>query len=121
MGFYVEQGRESPDRVKWLLDNVPGARIGNFTDAALTFEAVTPEEDLCVLVAVNNPDWTAVGYAYNEAEFARFFQPSDGRPKRIILVPREAIETLIPVFPKRGDREWAQLVERYKKRPRVAV
>jgi hypothetical protein len=50
--------------------------------------------DLAIIVVCDNGLFEAAGYAYDEAEFAAFTDPSDTRPKQFLVMPRDQAEQL---------------------------
>lgn len=55
----------------------------------VTRSEIAITDDSLPVVLVNNFAFTAAGIAYNEGEVRAFTDPSDGRPKRYFMVPRE--------------------------------
>jgi hypothetical protein len=87
MGYYIEVPSIAGKAKQ--LEQLYGAEI---LDSRPRWEDVPP--DTAVIVVVDNGLFEAAGYAYDEAEFRAFTQPSDMRPKTFLLMPREQAELL---------------------------
>jgi hypothetical protein len=49
---------------------------------------------MAVIVVVDNGPFEAAAYAYSQAEFEAFIQPTDKRPKKFVIIDRKIAEEI---------------------------
>lgn len=88
MGRYINWPEGSEGGDKRVLAMLCGAYPATYEQAA----AVVHDPDKAPLVWINNGEFDALGYAFNEREFQAATLPQDLRPKHFFIVNRAVAE-----------------------------
>jgi len=88
MGFYIETVL-SICKDNWLIKHEDAERL----DGTLEDSLKAHEEGFAVICVIDNGDFEAAGYAYDEDEIRRFHRP-DGRPKNWVKMNRSRANEL---------------------------
>lgn len=91
MGYYIKTG-SSLNKAEWLIIN-EGAMELNFVPESLKELPAGPELNGLVCV-VNNGQFEAAAFVYDDYELRRFANPSDYRLKRWLVMPSERAKEL---------------------------
>lgn len=91
MGYYMNNfGEEDPfSKVKVLMEK---------HGADYHFDFLEPKSGLVTICVVANPDFEAVGIAYDKREFDAFSDLRDERPKIWLSIATEKAEEFAPGF-----------------------
>jgi hypothetical protein len=88
MGYYIETDKPL-NKAQILLDSIPSAR--EVTRNKLDFDVTGRTVIVCV---VNNGPFDAAAICYSLNELRAFNEPTDYRPKRWLVIPRDEVVKL---------------------------
>lgn len=90
MGYYIETPRPIY-KVEYLINTYSAEKI----DYHLAKVLIKEDAEKAIIVVVDNGYFEAAGYAYSEAELDAFMDPSDVRPKTILLMDKKLVLNLL--------------------------